>query len=115
MPFHGLWETPLENVYLDHLQQTLFSELYTTRRMQGMFGASVIYIDQINIERTVDLCMITKKRNTHVYTETVSQGWLVQHTLLVMEMAWTDDSTSSHLRHTVVGRGWSPVTFTQVP
>jgi len=56
-----------------------------------------------------------KKRNTHAYIGTVSQGWLVQHTLLVMEMAWTDDSTSSHLRHTVVGRGWSPVTFTQAP
>ena len=56
-----------------------------TRSMQGMFGASVselyLWIKLlINIERTVDLCVITKKkqkRNTHhAYTETVSQGWL---------------------------------------
>ena len=58
-----------------------------------MFRASIselyILIELlINIERTVDLY---KKRNTHVYIGTVSQ--LVQHTLQVMEMAWTDDST----------------------
>ena len=67
---------------------------YVTRRMQGMFGVSVseLYILiklLINIERTIDLY---KKRNPQ-YTGTVSQGWLVQHTLQVMEMAWTDNST----------------------
>jgi len=29
----------------------------------------------INIERTVDLCVITKRKSTHVYTGTVSQAW----------------------------------------
>jgi len=46
--------------------------------MQGMFGASVseLYLLiklLINIERTVDLCVITKKNK---YTGTVSQAWL---------------------------------------
>jgi len=43
-----------------------------------MFGATMseLYLlirALINIERTVDLCAITK--NTHVYTGTVSQAW----------------------------------------
>ena len=51
-----------------------------TRSMQGMFGASAseLYLLiklLINIERTVDVCVITK-RNTHAYTGTVSQAWL---------------------------------------
>ena len=47
--------------------------------------------------------VLLQKRNTHAYTGTVCQGWqiiykhaahrLVQHTLQVVEMAWTDDST----------------------
>jgi len=46
-----------------------------------MFGASMseLYLlikILINIERTVDLCVFTTKRNTHVYTGTVSQAWL---------------------------------------
>ena len=45
-----------------------------------MFGASVseLYLlikSQINTGRTVDLCVITKKKYT-VYTGTVSQAWL---------------------------------------
>ena len=45
-----------------------------------MFGASVseLYLmikALINIERTVDLCVITKNNNTHMYTGTVSQAW----------------------------------------
>ena len=67
-----------------------------TRSMQGMFGASVseLYL-LINIERTVDLCVITKKitcvhRNcesglTTVYKHAAHR--LVQHTLQVIEMA----------------------------
>ena len=57
--------------------------LSITRSMQGMFGASVseLYLlinSLINIERAVDICVITKKkkRNTHAYTGTVSQAWL---------------------------------------
>jgi len=43
-----------------------------------MFGASVseLYLlikSLINIERTLDLCVITKK-NTHAYTGTVTQA-----------------------------------------
>ena len=64
--------------------------------MQGMFGVSVseLYllikalINIIYIERTVDLCAITKKRNTHrncesglaiIYKHAAHR--LVQHTL----------------------------------
>jgi len=44
-----------------------------------MFGVSMseLYLlikSLINIERTVDRCVITKK--LHAYTETVSQAWL---------------------------------------
>ena len=51
-----------------------------------MFGVSVseLYLLiklLINIERTVDLCVITKK-NTHAYTGTVSQGW-IQYTSML--------------------------------
>ena len=72
-----------------------------------MFGASaselyLLITLLINIERTVDLCVITKEhtcmhRNCEsglviIYQKHVAHR-LVQHTLQVMEMAWTDDST----------------------
>jgi len=49
--------------------------------MQGMFGASLseLYLlikSLINIERTVDLHVITHTKKIHVYTGTVSQAWL---------------------------------------
>ena len=49
-----------------------------TRSMQGMFGASVseLYLLiklLINTERTVDLCVVTKKE-IHAYIGTVSQA-----------------------------------------
>ena len=71
-----------------------------------MFGASVseLYLLNkllINTERTVDLCVITKKytcihRNCEsglaiVYKHAAHR--LVQHRVQVVEMAWTDDST----------------------
>jgi len=59
--------------------------------MQGMFGASVSELHLlikalINIERTVDLCVITKRKNTHVYTGTVSQVWQGQTLIRVHRM-----------------------------
>jgi len=56
----------------------------------------------INIERTVDLRVITKKKYTCVHRNCESDldiiykhaaYRLVQHTLQVVEVAWTDDST----------------------
>jgi len=75
--------------------------------MQGMFEASMseLYLLiklLINIERTVDLCVITKKEYTCVHRNFESHLAIiyrpaahrqVQHTLQVMEMARTDDST----------------------
>jgi len=54
--------------------------------MQGMFGASVsesylLIKSLINIERTVNLCVITKK-STHTYTGTVCQAWLKYTSML---------------------------------
>ena len=54
--------------------------LSITRSMQGMFGASVseLYLLiklLINIEDSRTM-RDHKKRNTHAYTGTVSQGWL---------------------------------------
>ena len=45
-----------------------------TRSMQGMFGASVSELHLlikllINMERTVDLCVITKKKEIHMRTQ----------------------------------------------
>ena len=71
-----------------------------------MFGASISELYSlikllINIERTVDLCVIKKKKYTCVHRNyelglaiTYKHAHRqVQHTLQVMEMAWTDDST----------------------
>ena len=77
-----------------------------------MFGASMseLYLlikSLINIERTVDQCVITHTPKIHAYTGTVSQAWLykhaahtgpaydrlVQYMLQVVEVALTDDST----------------------
>ena len=55
------------------LQELTIGAMNTTRSMQGMFGASVseLYLLiklLINIERTVDLCVITKKE-IHMHTQ----------------------------------------------
>ena len=71
-----------------------------------MFGASVseLYLlikSLINIGRTVDLCVITKKKYTRVHRNCESglaiiykhTGWSSTRCTEVMEMAWTDDNT----------------------
>ena len=92
--------------------------------MQSMFGASVseLYLlikSLINTERTVDLCVITKK-NTHAHTGTwVRPGYNTQACCTQASPAHAvghgdgmDRWHSSHLHRAVVRRGWSPVTDT---
>jgi len=88
--------------------------------MQGMFGASVSKL-LINIERTVDLCVITKKKKytcVGLHRNCVSglQACCTQagpaHAAL-RPWRWHGEMIhSSHLHHAVVRRGWSPVTDT---
>ena len=98
-----------------------------TRSMQGMFGASVskLYLLiklLINTERTVDLCVVTKKKYTHTQELWVRPDYNIQACRTQAGPAhaaghgngmdrW-QHSSHPHMHRAVVRRGWSPATDT---